>query len=91
MNAQRNSNAAPASRKARDQAFILPFVGLVLLIPPFANIFQIDTLVAGIPLTALYLFLVWALLIIGAAFLSRKLHESPPSDPNGDAVSSENE
>ena len=31
--------------------------------------------VAGIPFTALYLFIVWGLLIAGAAFLSNKLKE----------------
>ena len=64
-----------SNRKARDRAFTLLIVGLVLLVPPVARIFQIDMRVAGIPFTALYLFIVWGLLITGAAFLSNKLKE----------------
>lgn len=64
-----------SNRKARDRAFTLLIVGLVLLVPPVAGIFQIDMHVAGIPFTALYLFIVWGLLIAGAGFLSNKLKE----------------
>lgn len=59
--------------KVRDHAFLLPAIGLVFLIPPVAGIFQLDIRVAGVPFTALYLFSLWALLIIGAARLSHKL------------------
>jgi len=61
-------------RKARDRALILPLVGLILLTPPVAGIFQLDAKIAGVPFTAVYLFAVWALLIAGAAALSRQLH-----------------
>ena len=65
---------APADRRRiRDRAVILPAVGLILLLPPFAGIFALDIRVAGAPFTALYLFAVWAALIIGAALLSRGL------------------
>ena len=67
-------------QKARDRAFMLPLVGLILLIPPFADIFQLDTNVFGLPFTVLYLFAVWALLILGAAVLSRQLHEQEDYD-----------
>ena len=63
--------------KILDRAFILPIVGLLLLIPPVANIFQLDVYLAGIPFTALYLFTVWGLLIAGAIVLSRKLRADP--------------
>ena len=56
-----------SNRKIRDRAALLPVIGLILLIPPIANVFQLDARVAGIPFTALYLFGVWALLIAGAA------------------------
>ena len=64
-----------SNRKARDRAFILLIVGLALLIPPIAGMFQMDMRVAGIPFTALYLFVVWGLLIAGAALLSNKLKD----------------
>ncbi len=56
-----------------DRAFLLPFIGLLLFLPPFSRIFQLDIRVANIPFTALYLFVAWALLIVGAALLSKKL------------------
>ena len=61
-------------RKSRDRALILPLVGLILLMPPIAGIFQFDAKLAGVPVTVLYLFAVWALLIAGAS-LSRNLRD----------------
>jgi len=60
-------------QKIRDRAMVLPLIGLVLLVPPIANIFQLDARVGGLPFTALYLFGVWAALIVGAAILAREL------------------
>ena len=72
-------------RKARDRALILPLAGVILLTPPVAGIFQLDAKIAGMPFTLLYLFAVWAILIAGAAALSRQLRgqdeptaEKPP-------------
>ncbi len=62
-----------SNRKILDRAFILPLLGLVLLLSPLAKIFQIDRLIAGIPFTIVYLFVVWGLLIAGAVYLARKL------------------
>lgn len=75
---QRNEGARDnpfSNRKARDRAFILLIVGLTLLVPPVARIFQLDLRLAGIPFTALYLFIVWGLLIAGTAALSKRLKE----------------
>lgn len=60
-------------RKTRDRALILPLVGLILLMPPFASIFRIDGTVGGVPITLVYVFAVWVVLIAGAATLSRRL------------------
>ena len=69
-------------RKARDRALILPLVGFILLTPPVAGIFQLETKIAGMPFTALYLFAIWAMLIAGAAVLSRQLrdHNEPKAE-----------
>ena len=67
------SERAFLHRRARDRAVILLAVGLALLLPPFAGIFQLDVRIAGLPFTALYLFVVWGFLIGGAAALSRRL------------------
>ena len=60
-------------RKARDRAMILPLIGLILLTPPVGGIFHLGTKVAGVPFTLVYVFVVWALLIVGAMALSRRL------------------
>lgn len=64
-------------RKSRDRAMILPLVGLFLLTPPLASIFELDTKIAGVPFTLVYLFAVWATLIAAAALLSRQLRNAP--------------
>ena len=70
--------------KTLDRARILPIIGLALLIPPVANIFQLRIFIAGIPFTTLYLFVVWGLLIASAAFLSRRLQEGDSTlNPSG--------
>ena len=61
------------NRKVLDRAFILPLIGIVLLLSPLTKIFQIDILINGIPFTLVYLFVVWGLLIAGAAYISREL------------------
>ncbi|MEM7194095.1 MAG: hypothetical protein AAF402_04035 [Pseudomonadota bacterium] len=64
-----------SSGKTLDRAFILPVIGLILLVTPVANIFRLETHVAGVPFAALYLFVVWGSLIGGAALLARKLRQ----------------
>lgn len=67
-------------RKTRDRALILPLAGLILLTPPVAGVFHLDAKIAGIPFTVVYLFAVWALLIAGAAALSRRLRDGDDPD-----------
>lgn len=62
-----------SSRKVRDQSTILLLLGLALLVSPMAGIFQIDAKLVGVPVTLLYLFAVWAGLIIGAYVLAKRL------------------
>ena len=71
-------------RKVTDRAMVLPLLGVLALLPPFASIFEIDARIAGVPLTALYLFVVWALLIVGAARLARPLRAQDQSRPDVD-------
>ncbi|MEL6997167.1 MAG: hypothetical protein ACFB03_16045 [Paracoccaceae bacterium] len=61
------------SRRVRDRAAILTLIGMLLLVSPIAGVFQIDAKIGGIPVTLIYLFAVWALLIIGTALLSRQM------------------
>ena len=59
--------------KSRDRAVVLPLVGLALLLPPVARIFEIDARIGDLPFPALYLFGVWAVLIVGALVLAPSL------------------
>lgn len=54
------------ARKIRDRALILPLIGLALLTPPIALIFQSEAKLFGLPVTLIYLFAVWAALIVAA-------------------------
>lgn len=64
------------SRRVREQSIILLLLALTLLVSPMAGIFQIDAKVGGVPVTLIYLLTVWATLILGAAYLSRRLRNS---------------
>lgn len=65
--------ATPQSEKLRHLAVCLPLIGLFLLMPPALLVFGIETTLAGIPLTVLYIFGVWGGLIGSAALLARYL------------------
>ena len=75
------TDAAPANRvedhlrqrSTRDQAFVLVIVAILLLMPPFANVLHIDGRVFGVPVTLVYLFAVWAGLIVATRRLARRL------------------
>ena len=68
-------------RKTRDRAMIVLLIGIVLLMPPVAGIFELETRILGLPATLLYLFVVWACLIASTAALSRTLQSG--EDRNG--------
>ena len=64
------------NRKTRDRALIVLLIGIALLMPPMAGIFHLDTKILGLPATLVYLFSVWAGLIIATAILSRALRKA---------------
>lgn len=70
--------ARPNSDKTGSVALLLPLFGLFLLMPPAVLAFSMPATIAGVPLIVLYLFAVWGALIVGAAWLARRLR--PPSD-----------
>ena len=90
MNDESHDPDRPLSdRKTRDRAVVLLLVGCLLLTPPLAGIFQIDTRIMGIPFTGFYLFAVWGALIAGAAVLSSRMQKSADWDNAQDAGSGE--
>ncbi len=66
-------------RKVRDRSIALLLVGIAFLMPPIVGISLIDDKVGGVPIPLLYVFVVWALLIAGAAALAHPLRDSEKS------------
>ncbi|MEM9144750.1 MAG: hypothetical protein AAGC57_01030 [Pseudomonadota bacterium] len=64
-------------RKTRDAGLILPLAGLVALMPPAGQILAVEGTLLGVPVVVLYVFLVWALLILLAYRLARRLNGAP--------------
>jgi hypothetical protein len=69
-------------RKVRDRSIALVLTGMVLLLPPIAGISSIDLKLGGVPTPLVFVFVVWALLIAGAAALARPLRESETVTPS---------
>ena len=63
----------PEGQGARDAATVLPFVAAVLLLPPFVLIFAAPVLFGGIPLIVVYIFGVWAAIILATYLTARRL------------------
>ncbi len=66
-------------RKVRDRSIVLVLVGTVALLPPVAGISLTDGSIGGIPVPLLYVFVIWAGLIAGAALLGRALLDTEDS------------
>jgi hypothetical protein len=88
---------APSSR-ARNLAVLVPLIGLFTLMPPFISLFTAPLTVFGLPLVVVYLFGVWAALIVFTALLARRLAstdddaaaaEAAPATPSPDASPAE--
>ena len=68
-------------RKMRDRAMVLLITGVLLLTPPIAGIFLMDSKINGIPVTLIYISAVWAFLILGARLLARRLPAAEAEAP----------
>jgi len=60
-------------RKLTSAALVLTLLGVLLIMPPIASVFQIHRRAFGIPAEVIYLFAVWVILVVGAWWLSRRL------------------
>lgn len=77
-----HSSAAP------DAAVVLPLFGVFLLMPPIITLFASGLVINGVPLIVVYVFSVWIVLIVCAAWLANRLdpaHLEQAAPPEGDA------
>ena len=65
----------------RDRLIALFLFGAVALSPPLLGIFRADTMVFGIPLLFLYLFVAWAVLVGLLALIVEKTSRARPETP----------
>ena len=72
-------------QKLRDAALLLPLMGLLLFMPPFVGLLKGPGEIAGVPALVVYIFVVWAGLIVLGVLLSRRLSvaDDPPSVASG--------
>lgn len=68
-------------RKLEHAALFLVLFGALLFVPPLALVFNVPARVLGVPYEVLYLFTAWLALIIGAAWLSRRLPRDEDGEP----------
>lgn len=59
-------------QRVRDAATLLPVAAAVLLLPPFILVFAAPVLIAGIPLIVVYVFGVWAAIVLCAWMVARR-------------------
>ena len=67
------TSQADNPERVRDAAFLLPIAASIMLLPPFILLFAAPVTIAGMPLIVLYVFAVWAAIVLCAFLLSRRL------------------
>lgn len=76
---QRPADTRRGSQGARDVAAALPFAALVLLMPPIILIAAVPARLAGVPLIIVYIFGVWAAIVLAAFLVARALAREDPA------------
>ena len=77
------STTSATPRRWRDLALLLPVFGLGLLLPPIIDVAGAAGPVMGLPAGVVYVFGVWAALILIAARMSRPLARRGPLSGTG--------
>lgn len=67
-------------RKLESAALFISLLGVLLILPPLAVMFQLERRFLGVPLEVIYLFVCWLTLIGAAYWLGRKLPREPEAD-----------
>jgi hypothetical protein len=68
-------------RKLISAALFITVFGTMLLLPPLANVFQLQRRFLGMPVEVIYLFVCWMALVGAAFWLSRRLPHEPEAEP----------
>jgi len=69
------------SPRLQNAAVVVPLAALFLFMPPLMSLFAAPVSVFGIPLVVLYMFGVWAALVLVTWSLARRLAASGDSAP----------
>lgn len=69
------------ARAAHDAAKILPVAAAVLLLPPFILVFATPATIAGVPLIVVYVFAAWAVIVVAAWLVARRVEPDSPDGP----------
>lgn len=70
------------TRNVRDAAAILPVAAIILLLPPMILVFSAPVLIASIPLIVLYVYGVWAGLVLAALLVALRVEEADGDGKN---------
>lgn len=68
------------ARRWRDFARLLPVLGVFLLVSPLVSVFDVEARFFGLPLIFAFVYGAWALLIILAARIARRLAAGEEED-----------
>jgi hypothetical protein len=71
-------------RKLISAALFITVFGTLLLLPPLANVFQLQRRFLGVPAELIYLFACWVALVGAAFWLSRRLPHEPEAEPGSE-------
>jgi hypothetical protein len=64
-------------RKRIAASLFFTLFGVIALLPPLVLLFRFDARVAGVPIETVYIFVLWALLVIVGLWFSRVLPDEP--------------
>lgn len=67
-------------RKLISAALFFTVFGALAFLPPLVLLFRFDARVAGVPIETVYIFVLWALLVVGTRWFSRVLPDDSPGD-----------
>jgi hypothetical protein len=65
-------------RKLVAAAFFFAMFGVIAFLPPLVLLFRFDARLFGIPAETVYIFVLWALLLVGARWFSTVLPDDTP-------------